>query len=233
MPKLNWPKRPVEARETQVRFLGVPRRCRCEGDEILRRAPGPDPGGAGSIPARLTAERRSLQSVAQTNTCAVRFTPTSPTRLVQWESTCLTRRLEVVRFHHRVRTPMRRDGILRLLIERCGFESRRVHARACSSNGRAMHLARLVHGVSWDRSIDGDASGSYPGEQGSSPCDPTVKSRGDYPPSTPRPEIKGGRPTRRNQRKVADRGVQPASKAGPAAKAEGSTPSPSSNCRMV
>ena len=27
----------------------------------------------------------------------------SPTRLVQWESTCLTYRLEVVRFHHRVR----------------------------------------------------------------------------------------------------------------------------------
>lgn len=51
VPKLKWPKRPVEARKTRVRFLGVPlvltsqhigvrfellRRCRCEGDEILR-----------------------------------------------------------------------------------------------------------------------------------------------------------------------------------------------------
>lgn len=123
----------------------------------------------------------------------------SPTRLVQWESACLTHRLEVVRLHHRVQRRCEEMGYFSWKETDAGSNPARSTRGPVAQLVERYDLPRAVHGASWDRSIDGDAPGSYPGEQGSSPCDPTTPREG-------------------RMRKVADSGVQPASKAGPAAR---------------
>ena len=66
MPKLTWPKRPVEARKTQVRFLGVPRRDDAKATRYFVERRGRSPEVAGSNPAGPTAAQgKTKRSVAQ------------------------------------------------------------------------------------------------------------------------------------------------------------------------
>lgn len=225
--KLTWHKRPVEARETLVRFQGTPR--------------------------RTDATTRDTSTEKGPNGLAVRFRKTlaSPgsrfvhTQLAQWESTCVTcrrRRFESVTGDD-VDANWMAPSVARLPMREEELSSNPAGPRSMVSN--TSHT-RTSSRRSWDQNIDGDVPGSYPGEPGSNPGGPTTADAIGLVPSpfkahTPRPDgfsaatpgsLNGRAPAShagdggstpppgsnavaRRLRKVAGSGAQPASKPGP------------------
>ena len=133
------------------------------------------PEARGSNPRGSTTDRCEgtryfgNQLVRLQHTLSRRGSRSAPTWLAQRESTCFTRRGP--RFDSSAGYE-----------ERCAdlayfeFDSRRAHTRARSPWGQPARSSRS-RSSSRDRSIDGDAAGSYPAEQGSTPCGPTRWSR--------------------------------------------------------